>query len=121
MTRNASSRKDIRRLEKFSAERRQQEINFICAAMDTIPGRTFFHDLLSRCHIFSDPFTGEALVEAYSKGERNIGLSIYLDIVTHCPDNFVLMMREATIKETLDDRRSEPDDSDLDADDPAAE
>jgi hypothetical protein len=109
--RNASERKDIRRAEKLAAEIERSRVEFICAAMGTKQGRTWFHDLLAKCHIFADPFTGDALLEAYSKGERNIGLSIYLDIVTHCPDDFVAMMKEASIKEYVNDRR-EPDPTD---------
>lgn len=105
--RNASERKDIRRAEKLAAETERKRIEFVVAAMDTPQGRAWFHDFLSRCHVFADPFTGEALFEAYSKGERNIGLAVYLDIVTNCPDAFVQMMREASIQETLNDRRAE--------------
>ena len=114
MTRNASQRKDIRIYEKIDAEQAQKRINFIVAAMSTEAGRAWFHNLLARCHIFADPFTGEALFEAYSKGERNIGLSIYLDIVTHCPDYFVTMLKEATILEQVYDRRTDPIDAALD-------
>jgi hypothetical protein len=110
--RNASERKDIRRAEKLAAELERKRIDFVVAAMDTIPGRAWFHDFLSRCHVFADPFTGDALLEAYSKGERNIGLGVYLDIVTHCPDSFVQMMREANIQEVLNDRRSQSDTAD---------
>jgi hypothetical protein len=111
--RNAAQRKEVRKYEKISAERELARINFIVAAMSTLAGRTYFHELLARCHIFSDPFTGEALLEAYSKGERNIGLSIYLDIVTNCPDYFVMMMKEATIQEQTYDRRTEPSDGEF--------
>lgn len=114
--RNASERKDIRRAEKLAAEIERKRIEFVVAAMSSPQGRAWFHNLLADCHIFSDPFTGEALFEAYSKGERNVGLKLYLDIVTNCPDSFVQMMREASIQETLNDRRAESD-SDRDPDD----
>lgn len=112
--RNASERKDIRRAEKLAAEYERKRIEFVVAAMDTVPGRAWFHDFLSRCHVFADPFSGDALLEAYSKGERNMGLGVYLDIVTNCPDSFVAMMREANIQEVLNDRRAESDSADPD-------
>ena len=122
MPRNASQIKDIRRMEKLSNEAHRAHIDFLCAAMSTVPGRAWFYNLLSSCHIFADPFTGDALLEAYSKGERNIGLTIYADLIIHCPDYFILACREATIKETTDDRRSESDDPDSDLfDNPATE
>lgn len=114
--RNASQTKEIRRYEKAAKLREQNRINFVVAAMSTEAGRTYFRDLLGACHIFADPFSGDALREAYSKGERNIGLYIYNDIVTHCPDYFVLMMKEANIEEQVNDRRND-DDRDTDTDD----
>jgi hypothetical protein len=112
--RNASERKDIRRAEKLAAETERSRIEFIFAAMGTPQGRTYFHNLLSLCSIFDGSFTPDALVEAFTKGQRNIGLMIYSDIVTHCPDYFVLMMKEASIQEITNERRtdSDPDDGD---------
>lgn len=115
--RNASERKDIRRYEKAAKLRETNRINFIVAAMSTPAGRVWFHDFLSACHIFADPFTGDALVEAYSKGERNVGLKVYNDIVTNCPNYFIEMMKEANIAEQVNDRldsAGEPDESDAD-------
>ncbi len=115
--RNASERKDIRRYEKQAKLRETNRINFIVAAMSTPAGRVWFHDFLSACHIFADPFTGDALVEAYSKGERNVGLKVYNDIVSNCPNYFIDMMKEANIAEQVNDRldsAGEPDESDAD-------
>ena len=115
--RNASERKDIRRYEKAAKLRETNRINFIVAAMSTPAGRVWFHDFLSACHIFADPFTGDALVEAYSKGERNVGLKVYNDIVSNCPNYFIEMMKEANIAEQVNDRidsTGEPDESDAD-------
>ena len=115
--RNASERKDIRRYEKQAKLRETNRINFIVAAMSTPAGRVWFHDFLSACHIFADPFTGDALVEAYSKGERNVGLKVYNDIVSNCPNYFIDMMKEANIAEQVNDRLDSdgnPDESDAD-------
>lgn len=112
--RNAAQRKDIRLAEKASASAERARIDFIVAAMSTQQGRAWFHQLLVSCSLFADPYTGEALLDNFVKGQRNIGLSIYNDIVSHCPDQFVVMMKEATIQEELYERRSEsePDDAD---------
>lgn len=116
MPRNASERKDIRRYEKAAKLEEQARINFVVAAMSTSAGRTYFRNLLASCHIFADPFTGDALLEAYSKGERNIGLHIYNDIVSNCPDYFVMMMKEANIQEIVNERRDDDGADDLDDD-----
>ena len=123
MTRNASQAKDIRRMEKLSNETRRQEIDYLCASMATIPGRAWFHSLLSRCHLFEAPYFPDRYLAARVEGERNIGLSIYSDIVTYCPDFFVTMMKEAAIQEITNDRRVESESDDLEPDlfdDPAA-
>jgi len=112
MNYNATNRKDIRRAEKAADVENQRRVNFIVAAMSTSEGRIWFHDLLSRCHIFADPFSGVALLEAYSKGERNIGLQIYSDIVSNCPDYFVTMMKEATLRELTNASRESTSSSD---------
>lgn len=110
---NAAERKSIRRAEKLAAETARARIEFVVAAMSTKQGRVYFHTLLSACSIFDGSFSGDALVEAFTKGQRNIGLMIYNDIVTHCPDEFVMMMKEATIQEVINDRRNEPDPDEL--------
>lgn len=112
--RNASERKDIRRLEKLSAENERARIEFVVAAMGTKQGRSWFLNLLSLCSIFDGTFTNDALLEAFTKGQRNIGLMVYNDIVTHCPDDFVRMMKESAIQELTNDRRSEPNPDDPD-------
>jgi len=108
--RNASERKDIRRAEKLAAETERARIEFICAAMSTKQGRTWFHALLAGCSLFQDPFTGDALMDNFVKGQRNIGLMIYNDIVGNCPADFVTMMQEASIQEQINDRPIKPSD-----------
>jgi len=115
--RNASERKDIRRYEKAAKLRETNRINYIVAAMSTEAGRTWFYNFLSDCHCFQEPWTGDALQEAKLKGERTIGLSVYNDIVRHCPNYFLEMMKEANIAEQVNDRldsAGEPDESDAD-------
>lgn len=107
--RNAAERKDIRRAEKYAAEVSRARVEFIVAAMSTKQGRAWFHELLIQCSLFNDPYTGEALLDNFVKGQRNIGLAIYNDIVTACPDQFIMMMKEAQIQEITNDRRTEPD------------
>ena len=96
---NAGDRKDIRKAEKEAAKAEALRLAFLRNAMSTLEGRAWFLHLLSTCHLFADPFTGDALIEAYSKGERNIGLQIYADIVRECPNFFILMMQEETERE----------------------
>lgn len=116
---NAANRKDIRRAEKAQDQEEKKRINFIVTAMSTSEGRIWFYDMLAQCRVFADPFSGDALYEAYSKGERNIGLRIYNDIVSNCPDYFVQMMKEANLRELTNAERpsQSADDNDSGGDD----
>ena len=96
---DASNRKDIRRAEKEAARAESERVEFLRQALSSIGGRSWFHNLLEACHLFSDPFTGQALTEAYLKGERNIGLRIFADILSNCPDQYLLMMRESNARD----------------------
>lgn len=117
---NASDRKDIRRAEKAAALHHSNKMAFLRAAMGSSEGRAWFHDLLTFCHLFSDPFTGNALQEAYSKGERNVGLALFADIVRECPDQYLQMMREANARSSAFDNATTRDhDPSTGADDPA--
>lgn len=117
---DASSRKDIRRAEKDALIDETMRIDFLRAAMSTTQGRAFFHDFLEFCHLFSDPFTGDALIEAYRKGERNVGLRTFADLLAHCPDYYIQMVKEANDRRTVRDTRRSVSDSD-DADPAPAE
>ncbi len=92
---DASNRKDIRRAEKEARQAEISRLDYLRSAMSTASGRAWFHDLLEACHLFSDPFTGNPYSEAYLKGERNVGLRIFADITANCPDDYILMMKEA--------------------------
>lgn len=95
---DASNRKDIRRAEKDARLAERERLDYLKAAMSVPQGRAWFHDLLEFCHLFNDPFTGDALAEAYRKGERNVGLRLFSDIIAHCPDYYIQMMKEANAR-----------------------
>lgn len=113
---NAAQRKDIRAAEKAAKAHETLRTDFLVNALSTKSGRLWFHDFLTFCHMFNDPFTGQALVEAYSKGERNVGLRVYSDIMANCPDLFVTMMQEANEREIINDRSSHRNDPEFDFD-----
>lgn len=101
---DASNRKDIRKAEKESALGDARRIAFLRQSLSSAEGREWFYDFLNSCHLFADPFTGDALWEAYAKGERNIGLRVFAEIIANAPDQYLRMMREATERDNV--RRS---------------
>lgn len=108
MTYNASDRKDIRRAEKFAKSQHQLRLDFIRTSMASSSGRAWFFDLLSRCHLFHVLPPTNPLAREFEQGERNIGITIYTDILTSCPDLYLLMLSEAQQRE-LSNARSDPD------------
>lgn len=120
MTYNASERKVIRKAEKEAKLAVLAEREFITGVMSTIPGRAWVHAKLSTCHVFATSFTGDPLTSAFAEGQRNIGLTIFNDILLACPDAYVLMMQEANAKELAhgrDTTAERSDDAELDGGD----
>ncbi len=106
MTYDASDRKSIRKAEKLAKQAEAKRRVFIRHLLATIDGREWMHDLLTRCHIFHTPFAaGKPDVTAFRCGEQNLGLQLFADVVSAAPDQYTLMMYEASQKEALDDRR----------------
>jgi hypothetical protein len=104
MTYQASERKDIRKAEKAQAIHERARLEFVFSMMATISGRTWAYDLLVRCHIFQNPFTPDALATAFGCGEMNIGQAVLADIMQACPDQYVIMMREANVRHISNNR-----------------
>jgi len=113
---NAADRKQIRSAEKSLKLRVLQDREAVAAIMSTIPGRAWMWRKLTEAHIFTDPFTGDALREAYTKGERNFGQRLLSDIMAHCPDAYLQMTKEANNDRHDSNDRSAPDLPDPDHD-----
>ena len=111
MTYNATSRKDIRAAEKSAALEERSRIEFLVLSMNTIPGRQWFYDLLTTCQIFSVAPVFSGPHDYFALGQRNVGMRIWSDILTHCPDQYILMMKEANVRlasAAKRDRSSDP-------------
>ena len=94
MTHNAADRKEIRKAQKaarLAEKQRGDMVRQICA---TEPGRRYFWDLLSECNIFNAIYPSHPELGAIL-GERNVGLRLLAQIMAHCPEQFILMIREA--------------------------
>ena len=104
---DASNRKQIRVAEKAARRVELDRVEFVRAAMNTVQGRTWFFHLLSDCHVESQPPTFEPNRDYFMFGERNVGLRIKADILTHCPDQYIQMIKESNARDTLADARTE--------------
>lgn len=100
MTYDASNRKDIRRAEKEAHAQEVARIDYLKAAMSVAQGRHWFHDLLEFCGCFRGECAFETNRDYFAAGMRNVGLRMFADITTHCPDDYVTMMKEANGRRT---------------------
>ena len=103
---NAGNRQDVRRLEKQARIDEAARQQVVVDLMSTPPGRQWMHDRLSGCHLFTTSFSLTALETAFKEGERNQGLQLLTDVMAACPDQYVLMMREANVRHQLTDTRN---------------
>jgi hypothetical protein len=103
---NAANRKDVRRAEKASRLAARDDADAIKKIMADSFGRAWMWRKLETAHIFSDPFTGDPLLEAYNKGYRAFGMVLLADIMLHCPDQYLTMTREANVRRINDDNGS---------------
>ena len=103
---DAADRKDVRRAEKAAkiAENERREI--VKGLMSLAPGRSWVYDLLLECSIFTTPYTGDDSSTAYNCGRQSVGLKLFGDVVATCPDEYVLMMKEANERSITADTRS---------------
>jgi len=99
---NAGDRKSIRAAEKIAAVLTANEREAVVAIMSTKAGRAWMERKLSDAHIFHEDFTGNALREAFLKGQRNFGLALLADIHRFCPEAYLTMMRERNERDTRD-------------------
>jgi hypothetical protein len=108
MTFDASSRKDVRRLEKESARIDKERQTVIYQIMDTTTGREYIWNELSAAHVFQTCFSSDPLQMAFLEGERNAGLRLMADIMENCPDLFIQMMRESNDRERARQQSGSP-------------
>lgn len=106
---NAADRKSIRKAEKAARQFEANDREAVVGIMSTLPGRSWMFRRLEACHCFNDAFTGDALREAYQKGERNFGLQLLAQLMKYCPEQYIQMTREANDRYISDEREPNPD------------
>jgi len=97
---NAAHRPDVRKAEKAVKLAEANRRTVLVTLADSAIGREWLWAQLSAAHIFTTTFSPDSRHSAFLEGERNAGLRLLDEIMQHCPDQFIQMMREAN------DRRS---------------
>ena len=124
---DATSRKDIRRAEKDLAAAAEASARFVRTAMSTTSGRKWFHTLLASCGVFTIDPVFEPNRDYFFLGIRNVGMRIFAELQTACPDLYILMENEAHDRPSdpgavspVPDAVRDTSDPSPDADDPAS-
>ena len=107
-----SNRAHIRIASKEAKLRDTQDAEVLQNIMSYEAGRAWMLTKLEACHIFSTTFAPNPTQTAFNEGARNIGLMLLNDIMKHCPDAYVLMMRERNARDSTSDARRERSDAD---------
>lgn len=99
---DAASRKDIRAKEKADRQADRDRGAVIIGVMDSKIGRNYIWEQLAAAHVFTTSYSTDALAMAFAEGERNSGLRLLDDIMSWCPEQFTLMMREQNDRRNLE-------------------
>lgn len=59
-------------------------------------GRRIVWRQLSHAGVYRSSFTPDASVTAFNEGQRNIGLRLLAQLMTHCSSDYALMVQERT-------------------------
>ena len=101
---NAGDRADVREADKLSRIAQRQDLDVTRDIMRTTAGRAWMHRKLTACHIYQTTATpGDAFATYFNEGQRNIGLMLNAEILTACPDEFILMLKEANERDLTHD------------------
>lgn len=69
------------------------EIDDLKWLMSTEQGRRIVSKLFELSGVFRPSYTGNSKT-FYNEGQRSIGLPYYEQVTTHCPDEFILLLKE---------------------------
>lgn len=75
---------------KLAEAARISGLRSICADPNA---RAWLRDVLDFCGIHRTSFTGNSTT-FFNEGARNVGLKIQADLVKHCPDALIAIMKE---------------------------
>lgn len=91
---DAGDLRSVKETEKEAKTETQIRAEVIRTMMSVESNRKWFYELLTKCHIGSNPFSADPISMAFACGELNIGQQIFIDLQAACPDLYLKMMEE---------------------------
>lgn len=89
----AALESDEQRETLEAREERNRQIADLKWLMKDQRGRRFMQRLMDKAGIYRTSFTGNSET-FFREGERNVGLFLLTDLTEHCPEEFLLMLKE---------------------------
>lgn len=80
--------------KKQEKQDRREQLNDVCAVMDTPAGRRFVSRILAQSRVYKTSFAAQNDQTNFNEGMRNVGLWLFDEIEGACPDKILLMMQE---------------------------
>ena len=100
---NAADRKQVRAAEKAAAIAERERGEVVVEMMATPQRRRYVWDKLTESRMFETTYNDDPGRMAYLEGFRAAGIALMMDVMQYCPDQFILAMREANGRRTVDD------------------
>lgn len=91
---NAGDEQHVARAKGEARERDKSRVDGLKKMVADPDMRAYLYDLLAFCGISRTSFTGNSTT-FFNEGQRNVGLRIQADLLAHCPDAYVVMLKEA--------------------------
>lgn len=86
-------------LELKAKQRKEREDDDLKQVMSTEYGRRFIWKTLSASGVFEVSFTSDPYITSFNEGGRNKGLELFNDVMSVCPDLYLVMAEEAKEQE----------------------
>ena len=89
------------RAKLLEQERTKQRLEDIRELMALPSFRRFIWDQMSYCRVFSDGWDASARIH-FNAGQRNVGLRMFAEIQSVCPELYAVMTKEQQEQERKD-------------------
>ena len=80
--------------KKQEKQDRREQLNDVCAIMDSPAGRRFVSRILAQSRVYKTSFAAQNDQTNFNEGMRNVGLWIFAECEEACADKILLMMQE---------------------------
>lgn len=76
---------------RIAAKKQVEDFKWL---MKQAPGRRYAWRLLEKTGVFRTSFDDSSQRTAFNEGQRNIGLMVLSELNEHCPEQYLLMLKE---------------------------